>query len=203
MGEFNKFIETYLKRGFGSMNKNDFEVAIFNYLITKDENFIGKSSYELSIALKIPISKIKRLKYEAELKYPQTNYAAEIKKILGNAQFRGTRERVSFAVEDTAVRKYLENLLKQNGSFLDSSFNAEIVTIYTKDLPILWKESDPSVSKFEIICKVEKDTVNKIVSVAEVIDLIKTSSIDELSGKFIDLAWPRIKKPIPKILSKI
>ena len=49
------------------MNKNDFEVAIFNYLITKDENFIGKSSYELSIALKIPISKIKRLKYEAEL----------------------------------------------------------------------------------------------------------------------------------------
>jgi hypothetical protein len=61
-------IQQYRERGFGSMNKNDFEVAIFNLLMQEDE-MKGKSNYDLSWMLRIPESKVKRLAYESSLKY--------------------------------------------------------------------------------------------------------------------------------------
>ena len=67
MMELSSVINDYLSRGFGSMNKNDFEVWIFNFLL--QEKLKGKSNFEISIELKIPEQKVKRLKYEAELKY--------------------------------------------------------------------------------------------------------------------------------------
>ena len=63
----NEVISKYLEKGFGTMNKNDFEVWIFHYLL--EHELQGKKNYEISIALKIPESKVKRLRYEAELKY--------------------------------------------------------------------------------------------------------------------------------------
>ena len=50
------------------MNKNDFEVYIFNQIIT-DPNYAGKNDYELSTELAIPQAKVKRLRYESNLKY--------------------------------------------------------------------------------------------------------------------------------------
>lgn len=71
----NEVISKYIEKGFGSMNKNDFEVWIFHYLL--EHELQGKKNYEISIGLKIPKSKVKRLRYEAELKYskihPLTN----------------------------------------------------------------------------------------------------------------------------------
>ena len=64
--ELEKALDVYLNRGFGSMNKNDFEVFIFSQLL--DKRFLGYNDYKISIELKIPISKIKRLRYEASLK---------------------------------------------------------------------------------------------------------------------------------------
>ena len=69
------FIQKYLQRGFGSMNKNDFEVFIFNEIIT-DTNYAGMNDYGLSVTLAIPQSKVKRLRYEANLKYGQNNAEA-------------------------------------------------------------------------------------------------------------------------------
>lgn len=54
------------------MNKNDFEVYIFNQIIT-DPNYAGKNDYELSIELAIPQTKVKRLRYESNLKYGRNN----------------------------------------------------------------------------------------------------------------------------------
>ena len=63
----NELIKKYIDQGFGSMNKNDFEVAIFNEWMKAEGQ--DKSNYEISLALRIPETKVKRLKYEAELKY--------------------------------------------------------------------------------------------------------------------------------------
>lgn len=77
----NELIKKYLERGFGSMNKNDFEVAIFNEWMIHEGR--GKSNYEISLALRIPETKVKRLKYEAELKYGD-NQDEMLKKDLKN-----------------------------------------------------------------------------------------------------------------------
>lgn len=64
-----KIIESYLERGFGSMNKNDFEVFIFSWLIQNHSDYVNTTDNEISWQLKIPESKVKRLRYEAELKF--------------------------------------------------------------------------------------------------------------------------------------
>ena len=51
------------------MNKNDFEVFIFNEYRKRGR----KSNREMSLELKIPESKVKRLAYEADLKYGYTD----------------------------------------------------------------------------------------------------------------------------------
>ena len=53
------FINQYLAKGFGSMNKNDFEVMIMHWLL--QNRLSGKSNYEISRELKISESKVKRL----------------------------------------------------------------------------------------------------------------------------------------------
>ena len=70
MEDMYQVIESYInKRGFGSMNKNDFEVYIFSWLVLNHKDYQTASDNEISRMLKIPESKVKRLRYEAELKY--------------------------------------------------------------------------------------------------------------------------------------
>lgn len=124
------FIRDYLARGFGSMNKNDFEVWIFQYLI--ENKFPNNRDYEISIELGIPISKVKRLRYEASLKFgkhEKKDYEAGFRKLLENVKFTKDGESVKFIVEDFALRKYLEFVLKSNGHLSDGSFNSEIITM--------------------------------------------------------------------------
>ena len=45
------FLSMYLQRGWGSMNKNDFEVYIF-YCLLQDDEYRNLNDYELSVKLK-------------------------------------------------------------------------------------------------------------------------------------------------------
>ena len=52
---------------FGSMNKNDYEVELLHLLF--ENGWKNKSDFEVSVDLKIPESKVKRLRYETYLVY--------------------------------------------------------------------------------------------------------------------------------------
>lgn len=137
-------IKEYLNRGFGSMNKNDFEVWIFNYLLRNDLN--AQSNYDISVELGIPESKVKRLRYEASLKYgnpkDKTQYNKAFLSLLDNVNLKkGSGNIIQFAVEDIQLRKYLDSILKKKGFFSDTSFNTEIVSITIDDLVVLLEET--------------------------------------------------------------
>jgi len=161
MQELKSVIENYLSRGFGSMNKNDFEIWIFNYLL--QERLKGKSNYDISIELRIPEQKVKRLKYEAGLKYgtPQDTsiYAGEFSKLLSKAQLKKDGSCVQFVVEDLQLRKYLDSLLKKDGRFSNTSFNTEIVSIDADDLEFLMKSIFPD-EDWNALYKNAKDLLN-------------------------------------------
>lgn len=58
--EIENVIQLYLKRGFGSMNKNDFEVWIFNeWRKLQDKKDKNLSDYAISKELKISETKVK------------------------------------------------------------------------------------------------------------------------------------------------
>lgn len=135
------FIQNYLNRGWGCMNKNDFEVYIFNEIIT-DPNYAGMNDYDLSIALAIPQPKVKRMRYEANLKYSRKNaeaYNQQFRELLIKAKPQAVNngKAVKFCMEDKGLYLYIDNLLKKNGRFGDRSFNSELMVISTEDLAYL------------------------------------------------------------------
>ena len=127
-----EFIKEYLDRGFGSMNKNDFEVCIFHWLLNNDDSCKGKSDFVISQYLKIPVSKVKRLRYEASLKYEEKcDYKQELLDAIKNAKVQeGVNEwKISLSIKDKILREYLSDLLEKDGRFFDGSFNSNIVTL--------------------------------------------------------------------------
>ena len=155
------------------MNKNDYEVWIFNYLLQGDMR--GKSNYDISVELRIPESKVKRLRYEASLKYGNpadtTQYNKAFKLLLDKVNLKkGSNNVVQFAVEDTQLRHYLESILKKKGRFADTSFNSEVVSITLDDLAMLLDET---------CTENEKETFKKKVNG---------------SGKFIEYLKERLEK---------
>lgn len=133
--DLQEFISKYLERGFGSMNKNDFEVWIFHYLM--NHQLQGKTNYEVSLFLKIPETKVKRLRYEAELKYNDGDSLVNYHKVcalLKAVHFKKGGQCIQFTIEDLYLRKYLDSTLKSGGRFSDSSFNSEIVSMDYEDL---------------------------------------------------------------------
>ena len=127
------------------MNKNDFEVYIFNEIIT-DPKYAGKNDYDLSIALAIPQPKVKRMRYEANLKYSRKNdeaYNQQFRELLIKAKPQAVNngKAVKFCMEDKGLYLYIDNLLKQDGRVGDRSFNSELMVISTEDLAYLLEKT--------------------------------------------------------------
>ncbi len=146
--DLKKFIDRYIERGFGSMNKNDFEVEIFHYLL-QTNYFESTKDYEISRQLRIPQSKVKRLKYESELKYPEKNQDEKVREILDNAKIYFDRECIVLSIEDELIRKHLDCEIKKHNSYSDLSFNTELLRLNFEDYIYL-------VGKFEGKNKVEE-----------------------------------------------
>lgn len=153
-------IDQYLNRGFGTMNKNDFEVWIFHYLM--QHQLQGKTNYEISVALKIPEQRVKRLRYESELKYPSTtdeDRRLMLIEAISRAKYRQVKDgQIVFALNDKMLRSYLENQLINDGRFYDSSFMSNIIVLSVSDFlfvlsSIMLTESDQQ----EIIKQVKKN----------------------------------------------
>ena len=156
-------IDEYLNRGFGSMTKNDFEVWIFHQLL--QNQLKDKSNYEISRRLKIPESKVKRLRYEADLKFvdekeSEERRKQELNRLLEKAVVKRSGTLIQFVVEDPALRKYLDYKLKQKNTFSDSSFNSEIVSISIDDYEILLEMSDISGKEIKQLLDAAKKKLN-------------------------------------------
>ena len=152
-----EFIKTCLER-FGSMNKNDFEVELF-YLLQQSE-YGKKTDHALSTLMQIPLTKVRRLRYEANLKHPKDEkyYRDEFINILNNGSFKTESNFIQFAVSDKSLREYLSSLLEEEGSYFDSSFNGSIIRLMAADLIILIAKVDTNEQVVEEIKKKVKDS---------------------------------------------
>lgn len=124
-------INDYLNRGFGTMTKNDFEVWIFHQLLCGQLH--GKTNREISVALRIPDSKVKRLRYEADLKWGTPNddssYHDALVTVIEKARLIKEKKQIQFVIEDTALLKYLDARMKRANVSWDKSFNSENISI--------------------------------------------------------------------------
>jgi hypothetical protein len=161
-----EFMNRYSTRGFGAMNKNDFEVMIFD-LLRKYGDLQDKSHYEISIDLQIPETKVRRLAYESDLKYRQLteqDIATAFFKILAKSKFRGDLNKVEFVIENKFIRTSISAQLKKLGHYADSSFNSEIIRIHIDSFIDLLEHYYPDTAIKKIVkdckkaIKTDKDT---------------------------------------------
>ncbi len=113
------------------MTKNDLEVLIFHLLRTHG-GLKNKSNYEMSLILQIPESKVKRLAYEATLRYVEYDRQIITQRFfecIREARFKGTGSNITFIIDDKYLRSAIDSDLKGLGHFTDTSFNREIVSI--------------------------------------------------------------------------
>ena len=192
----NSFIQAYLDRGFGGMTKNDFEVMIFAELL--QTSLLKKSNYEISIDLRIPESKVKRLRYEASLKYnilSEDDYRLMFKEIAQNAIIKD--EKIILSIEDISLRKFINFKLKKNGKFSDTSFNSEIVVIRSKDFAELLKELYYTQRELkQINDKIDKinESLSKKITFKDVISVFINASVAHFGERLIDIGADSILK---------
>jgi hypothetical protein len=136
-----EFLNEYLSNGFGTRSKGEIDILVMD-LLMKYADLQLKSNQELSILLRAPVSKIKKMRYEARLKYPPSeNYVRDsFLLILYKSQFLADKNIITFIMEDDYLRYAINGKLKERGHFSDSSFNSEIIKIDRHSLSFVIRE---------------------------------------------------------------
>jgi len=181
------FIEKCMRRGFASMTKREYDVALFDALISGefDNNsngivFKGKSDSELSRLLGMTLQKIRNLKNESILRYHSFNdehsLQEQCRKTLQETKYRIVTLKVFFVVENPIVRSYLYETLRNNGSYFDTSFNQDIVSVDIKDLIYLWDKFLEDDEKNEF-CKMVPKGLQEPTFIEKLMEAIKKGSV--------------------------
>lgn len=185
-----KFISEYFGRGFGYMTKNDLEILMFDSMV-KYGHISEMSSFDISCMLKIPESKVKRLRYEASIKYGNHDIKVFKKKlylVLRSAEYIADKNIIKFSIDDKFLRMQFYSELKRINAFADTSHITDIVVVDKNLLGKLLYKLFIEENADLIIEKVEEavddqydrkldfiDNFNKIVTTTE--SLIKFISV--------------------------
>lgn len=180
------------------MNKNDFEVFIFNELLKTDDNCNNRSDFYISRYLRIPESKVKRLRYEANLVYSSDSvnevdsFKDDFYKILKDRVYKTVgEEKIQFSITDKMLRLYLDDKLESFGSYADSSFNSNIVTITASDLILLISDFE---NKKDVLEIVKKSLNESVVILPKNWDTILEDGIEALAKDLGKKIAPNVTK---------
>lgn len=193
----------YLYSNFGSKNKNDFEVLLFRALL-EDENFYGKSDFEKCKVLHITESKLKKLKYEADLLFNpiQTDLETNLIQALKTATFKGNTTLLQFVVRDKYLKFYLEDILLKSDRFSDSSFNSNIVIVDFVDLITIYNSFEKGKDDIKELLIYAHDHFNPQITITDLFRGI-ANCINGQSQGYITAGFGVVAKGIKMIMQKI
>lgn len=142
MSDFKKeFLDNYLRFGLGAMPKSDVDALVMHLLDRYGVDGAGPlaihSNQTVSEKLKTPVSKVKRLRYDAALKFGgriEDQAMGRLLAALSKASLEADGERICLIIEDTLAKNWLQGQLKLNQQIFDHSFNTEIVKVSVSGL---------------------------------------------------------------------
>lgn len=135
-----EFLRHYLKNGIGSMSKSDVDALVMHLLDRysgENGRALGDCSNQVaSERLRAPLSKIRKLRYDAGLKYggrPEEEARRRFARLLAQAGLEldkaGGGTKIVFVVEDLLARNWIQGQIKAHGAVFDGSFNSELVRV--------------------------------------------------------------------------
>jgi len=138
-----EFLEHFLDKGLGSLNKSETDIFIFHLLDKfQNENGLSLSNYEWSSLLKISERKIKNLRLQVGIRYASDNEEDEFHLWLrlleliseGYIEFDG-KDKVIVTIENPYLLRFIEHQLKTlKLPTTDYGFNKERVKLKTTSL---------------------------------------------------------------------
>ena len=142
MSKFEKeFLENYLKFGLGSMPKSDVDALVMHLLDMHGLNGSAPlaiyGNQTVSERLKTPVTKIKKLRYDAALKFGgkiEDQAMGRLLAALSKASLEPDGEKVCLIIEDALAKNWLQGQLKINQHIFDHSFNTEIIKVSSSGL---------------------------------------------------------------------
>ena len=137
----NEFLENYLRFGLGSMPKSDID-ALVMHLIDKygahgGGPMGGYSNQTVSERLKTPVTKIKKLRYDAALKFGgriEDQAIGRLLAALSKATMEPDGDKICLIIEDSLAKNWLQGQLKIHQQIFDHSFNTEIIKVSASGL---------------------------------------------------------------------
>lgn len=130
------FLKNYLRFGLGSMPKSDIDALVMHLIDLYGCNGLGPTgslgNQEVSERLKTPLAKIKKLRYEAALKFGgnvEDQAKGRLLAALSKASLELEQDRICLIIEDSLAKNWLQGQLKANRQIFDNPFNTEIVRV--------------------------------------------------------------------------
>ncbi len=128
------FLDEYLKNGLGSLSKRDIDLLILKLVLDFQ---LKKSEQELDVfalshKLKISITKLRNLIKEVQIRYGQLDESVVKKRIIyifEKNRWRTEGNFILLSIVDPLLRDYFLELIHNENSFADYSFNPEIIKI--------------------------------------------------------------------------
>lgn len=159
MSNFEKdFLDAYLKFGLGSMPKSDID-ALVMHLIDKygydgSPPLAQYKNQTVSEKLRTPTLKIKKLRYDAALKFGgrvEDQAKARLLAALSDATLEAEGSKICLIIEDSLAKNWLQGQLKNNQLIFEHTFNTEIVKVSATGLFLVLKEffDSDEITKFE------------------------------------------------------
>lgn len=131
-----EFLDNYLKFGLGAMPKADIDALVMHLL---DQHGFGGSgpmarlnNQTVSERLKTPVAKVKKLRYEAALKFGgrvEDQAAGRLLAALAHASLEPQGDKICVIIEDTLAKNWLQGQLKIHQHIFDHPFSTEIIRV--------------------------------------------------------------------------
>jgi hypothetical protein len=135
------FLKHYLTFGLGSMPKSDVDALVMHLLDTHGLDgsppLAVYSHQAVSEMLKTPVSKVKKLRYDAALKFGgdiAEEAKARLLASLDRAVFELEQDRILLIIEDMLAKHWLQGQLKAQQQVFDFSLNSEMIKVSAEGL---------------------------------------------------------------------
>ncbi|MDR7307255.1 hypothetical protein [Rhodoferax saidenbachensis] len=131
-----EFLNHYLQLGLGSMPKADIDALVMHLLDQHGLDGSGPlarlNNQTVSERLKTPVAKVKKLRYEAALKFGgrvEDQAAGRLLAALANASLEPQGDKICLIIEDTLAKNWLQGQLKIYQHIFDHPFSTEIIRV--------------------------------------------------------------------------
>lgn len=186
------FMDIYLEKGFGVMNKTEIEVLLYHTF--KENGLLEGECFKDSCELRISESKARKLIYESQIKYANRNYEElnlYLRTAIGNslkhAVFSKKGNEIRFVIEDKYLRVAMNAKLRANHHFADTSFNRDIISLDEDTFVKLINLLVPNDQKDDVCAKLTKllDKKEKEIEFPELLKKLGSKAFADLSVDFL------------------